>query len=35
MNGVIDNGIGWATVVLHIVLGAGFAYFVFGKRSKR
>lgn len=32
MNGVIGYGIGWATVVLHILLGAGFGYFAFVKR---
>ena len=32
MNGVIGYGIGWATVVLHLVLAAGFGYFAFGKR---
>ena len=32
MNGVIGYGIGWATVVLHLVLGAGFGYFAFVKR---
>ena len=28
----IGYGIGWATVVLHILLGAGFGYFAFTKR---
>ena len=32
MNGVIGSGIGWATVVLHILLAAGFGYFAFVKR---
>ncbi len=32
MAGVIGNSIGWATVALHLVLGAGFAYFLLGKR---
>lgn len=31
-NGVVGSGIGWATVVLNLLLGAGFAYFLFGKR---
>jgi hypothetical protein len=31
-SGVWASGIGWAQVVLHILLGAGFAYFLFGKR---
>jgi hypothetical protein len=32
MNGVIGYGIGWATVVMHILLAAGFGYFAFVKR---
>jgi len=32
MNGIIGYGIGWATVVLHLLLGAGFGYFAFVKR---
>jgi hypothetical protein len=32
MNGVIGNGIGWATVALHILLTLGFGYFAFVKR---
>jgi len=32
MNGIIGYGIGWATVVLHLLLAVGFAYFAFGKR---
>ena len=32
MNGVIGYGIGWATVVLHILLTVGFGYFAFVKR---
>jgi hypothetical protein len=31
-SGVWAAGIGWAQVVLHILLAAGFAYFLFGKR---
>jgi hypothetical protein len=32
MAGVIGYSVGWATVVLHLLLGAGFAYFLLGKR---
>jgi len=32
MNGIVGYGIGWATVVLHILLSAGFGYFAFMKR---
>lgn len=32
MSSVIGNGIGWATVVLHILLTLGFGYFAFVKR---
>jgi hypothetical protein len=32
--GGIMNAMGWASVVLHIVLGAGFGYLIFGRPAE-
>jgi len=31
LSGIV-SGLGWASVLLHILLGAGFGYFAFGRR---